>query len=221
MIAPTPSLQSSAESSQHAVFLTLLPKLQTHARIQFRFIACRDQRADKISEVVALAWKWYVRLVEQGKDVHQFPTVFVRLVVKAVRSGRRLAGMEKAKDVMNRMTQQRHGFTVKSLPLSTRRPRQSIYSTVNGQRDLDAFEERLKDNAVTPPPIAAAFRIDFPEFLDTLTDRDRAMANFLAQEHSAKMTAKRFDVTPARVTQLRQRWRREWQACQGEEEGRL
>jgi hypothetical protein len=217
MIAPTPSLQASSESSQHAVFLTLIPKLQTHAQIQFRFIACQDQRADKISEVVALAWKWYVRLVEQGKDVHQFPTVFVRLVVKAVRSGRRLTGMEKAKDVMNSMTQQRHGFAVKSLPMPTRRSRQSIYSSLNGQRDLDTFEDRLKDNTVTPPPIAAAFRIDFPEFLDTLTDRDRAMATFLAQEHSAKRAAERFDVTPARVTQLRQQWRREWQVCQGEE----
>src|SRR5471030_1209222 len=142
MIAPIPSMQTSSETSHHTVFLTLLPRLQTHAQIQFRFIACRDQRADKISEVMALAWKWYVRLVEQGKDVHQFPTVFVRLVVRAVRSGRRLAGMEKGKDAMNRMTQQRRGFTVKSLPLSTRRPRQSIYGSVNGQRDLDAFEER-------------------------------------------------------------------------------
>src|SRR5471032_436128 len=46
MIALTPSLQASSESSKHAVFLTLLPKLQTHAQIQFRFIACGDQRAD-------------------------------------------------------------------------------------------------------------------------------------------------------------------------------
>ena len=211
------SFQARPNASHHAVFLALLPRLQTHAQIQFRFIACRDQRADKISEVVALAWKWYVRLIEQGKDIKQFPMVFIYLVVKAVRSGRRLAGAEKAKDVMNPMTQRRHGFAVKSLPLRTRQTRQSIYGSVRGQRDLDAFEERLKDNTVTPPPIAAAFRIDFPEFLDHLTDRDRAMATFLAQEHPATMAAERFDVTPGRVTQLRQRWRREWQVLQGEE----
>jgi hypothetical protein len=212
----TSSRRASSDASHHAVFLALLPKLQTHAQIQFRFVTCRDQRADKIAEVVALAWKWYVRLIEQGKDVKQFPMVFVYLVVKAVRSGRRVAGMEKAKDVMNARTQRRHGFAVKSLPLRTRPLRRSIHSG-RGQRDFDAFDERLQDNTVTPPPIAAAFRIDFPEFLDQLTERDRAMATFLAQEHPAKMAAERFELTPGRVTQLRQRWRREWQAFQGEE----
>src|SRR3984957_6390705 len=168
------SLRASSDASHHAVFLALLPKLQTHAQIQFRFVMCRDQRADKISEVVALAWKWYVRLIEQGKDVKQFPMVFVYLVVKAVRSGRRLAGVEKAKDVMNARTQRRHGFAVKSLPLRTRPLRRSIYCSGRGQRDFDAFDEPLRDNAITPPPIAAAFRIDFPEFLNTMTERDRA-----------------------------------------------
>jgi hypothetical protein len=205
------SLHTSVPS-RHAVFLALVPRLQTHAQIQFRSIACGDQRADKISEVVALAWKWYVRLVEQGKDVNRFPMVFVYLVVKAVRSGRRLAGQEKAKEVMNPRTQRRHGFTVKSLP----RSRPSWCGGRLGQRDLDAFEEWLTDNTVTPPPDAAAFRIDFPEFLGKLTKRDRAMAAFLAQGHRANVAVVRFDVTPTRVTVLRQRWRREWQAFQGE-----
>jgi hypothetical protein len=207
------SLQTRLAPSPHADFLTLLPKLQTHAQIQFRFITCRDQRADKISEVVALAWKWYVRLVEQGKDINRFPMVFVYLVVKAVRSGRRLTGKEKAKDVMNPMTQRRRAFTVKSLP-SRMSSRPAIYG--NGQSDLDDVEEWLTDNTVTPPPDAAAFRIDFPEFLGKLTKRDRAMAIFLAQAQPAKVAAERFKVSPSCVTQLRQRWRREWQALQGE-----
>ena len=49
-------------------FLGILPRIETHARIVFRHVACREKRADLIAETVALTWKWCRRLAEQGRD---------------------------------------------------------------------------------------------------------------------------------------------------------
>lgn len=204
---------SSASNTLHLAFLALLPKLQTHAKIYFRHIRCPDAKAEKIAETVALAWKWFLRLHERGKDIGAFATVFVYLVARAAKSGRRLCGVERARDVMSPLAQARHGFRVELLPSSTH---ESIHCLVRGQDEADAYAERLRDNTATPPPDAAAFRIDFPQFLQGLPERDREMAMFLSLGHRAQTAAARFDLSPGRVTQLRQAWCREWRAGQGE-----
>jgi hypothetical protein len=201
----------------HDTFQSLLPKLETHAAIYFRHVRCPDKKADYIAECVALAWGWLTRLHERGKDVRQFAMVFVYLVARAVRNGRRLCGQERAKDVLSPRAQQRRNFRVESLPSSTRRSFDDFYASVRGQQSVDSYEERLKDNSVTPPPDAAAFRIDWPAFLNTLSERDRELAHFLSLGHAASKAAEQFKLTPGRVTQLRQRWCREWRLCQGED----
>src|SRR2546423_435108 len=68
------------------------------------------------------------------------------------------------------------------------------------------------------PPDAAAFRIDWSHFLATLSERDRQLAHFLSLGHRAKVAAKKFKLSPGRVTQLCQQWCKEWLACQGEDD---
>src|SRR6266576_1447088 len=119
MIASTRSVNASTASQLHAAFLVLLPKLQTHAAVYFRDVRCPDQKADKLAECEALAWKWFLRLHEQGKDIHQFLMAFIFLVARAVKSGRRACGMERADDVLSPVAQRRHSFTVEALPSST------------------------------------------------------------------------------------------------------
>jgi hypothetical protein len=53
---------SPSPTALHASFLAILPQLQRHGRIYFRG-ARSDRRADLVAEVVALAWKWFMRLV--------------------------------------------------------------------------------------------------------------------------------------------------------------
>src|SRR5271157_3167550 len=137
MVASTLSL-SKSEINQHDQFLALLPKIQTHARIYFRDVKCPARRADQIDETVALAWKWYRRLVERGKDVTQFAMVFIYLVAKAVKTGQRMTGWEKANDVMNPLAQKRHGFQVEPLPIATRTCHDILYGAGTGQRQRDA-----------------------------------------------------------------------------------
>jgi hypothetical protein len=91
-------------------FLTIKPRIETHARIYFRGIRCFHEKADRIAETVALAWKWFKRMAKRGKDATQFPSVLATYAAKAVKSGRRIAGQLKTRDVMSERTQQRKGF---------------------------------------------------------------------------------------------------------------
>ena len=88
---------------------------------------------------VALAWKWHLRLLERGRDVRQFPMVFIYLVVAAVKSGRRLAGTAKAKDAMNRLTQRRQ------------RDADPAVEGILHAKDLFEFVHRRRLQASSPP----------------------------------------------------------------------
>ena len=133
----------------HTRFLLILPRVELHGRIYFRHLR-PHQRADAIQEMRALAWKWFLHLHEQGRDPTDFLKAFTTLLARAVNSGRRLAGMAKAKDVMNPATQRRRGFTVEPLPASSAAGHEHLYAEVHGQQLHDAYEERLRDNTITP-----------------------------------------------------------------------
>ena len=217
MCATTSPIQPLPDNSPQAIFHELLPRILTQARITFRGVACPGLRADHVAETMALAWKQLLRLHQRGKDVMQFPTRFILWVARGVRQGRRLCGHQKAKDVLSAAAQLRHRFTVETLPEGKRRCGAVLGGPGDGQSHLDAYKERLRDNTVTPPPEAAAFRIDFPSFVGDLSDRDRRLALFLSLGYTAKQAAAEFRLSQARVTQLRQRWYREWHAGQGDE----
>jgi hypothetical protein len=82
---------------------------------------------------------------------------------------------------------------------------------------MDTFEERLHENRRTPVPEQAAFRIDWPEFMRSLSQRDRRLATFLSLGNLAKAAADKFGLSQGRVTQLRQEWCREWRRLNDEE----
>lgn len=118
--------------------------------------------------------------------------------------------------MLSPLAQRRRGFQVEPLPASTRTSVAELYSKPNGQRDMDAFEEVLQDDSTTPILDQVAFRIDWPRFFRSLPKRDRRVARFLALGNSGKDAASKFHLSPGRVTQLRQRWCREWRTFQGE-----
>jgi hypothetical protein len=199
-----------------STFLALLPKIELHARISFNGIKCPATRADKVAECVALAWAWYTRLNERGKDVSRFLMVFVYLVARAVKSGRRVAGMERARDVMSERAPRLHGFTVGRLPASSSASHEHLYADPHGQRRHDAWEERLRDNAATPPDVQAAFRIDFTAWLRRLTPRQRRIIRAMAMNERTTDLAREFDLSPGRISQLRRELHDDWVAFCGD-----
>jgi hypothetical protein len=205
-----------ADNAWQAPFLALLPKLHTHAQIYFRNIQCPDKKADKVAEMVALAWRWYIRLCEKGKDITTFSMVFIYLAAKAVKSGRRITGQEKSRDVLSPLAQQRHNFVVASLPTSTRVAHESLYGEPQGQKKQDSYEELLQDNLVTPIPDQVQFRIDFPAWLATLTGRERRLIRAMARNERTSDLSKEFELSPGRISQLRKEFQQGWRRYIGE-----
>jgi hypothetical protein len=192
-------------------FLTILPRVEQHARLYFRGLRCPHRRDEAVQETLALAWLWFVRLTARGKDPLEFPATFAGYAVRAVRCGRRVCGQEKAKDALSPPAQRRHGFAVEPLPASTRRPVSERLGAVGGQRTQDALEERLRDNTQTPVPEQVCFRIDFPAWLATLTGRERRLVRAMAQGERTQDLGRRFDLSPARISQLRRELHDDWQ----------
>jgi hypothetical protein len=194
----------------HAAFLSILPRIELHARVYFRGLRCPHTKADAVQETLALCWKSFVRLVEQGKDPLTFPTTLACYAAKAVKSGRRVCGQEKSKDVLSPSAQQRRGFNVEYLPTSTRTPQENRYGLVHGQQMQDGFEERLRDNTQTPVPEQVCFRLDFPAWLETLTGRERRMVREMANNERTQDLSRHFELSPARISQTRRELHNDW-----------
>jgi hypothetical protein len=209
MTLATPSLPARPEASQasvahlHAHFLSILPRIEAHARSRFRHLRCPGRREDAIAEVIAVAWKWYLRLSERGKDVNEFVSTFADYAVRHVRSGRRVCGRERAGEVLSPHTQQVKKFRVECLPRSSQRLHEAVHGVPHGQREANAFEERLRDNTVTPPDEQAAFRLDYPVWLARLGPRDRDIVGDMTLDLGTDELASRHRVSPGRISQLR------------------
>ena len=185
-------------------FLAILPRIELHATISFRGVACPGRRDDLIAETVAVAWRWFLRLAERGKGVDDFVMALADLAVRHVRSGRRLCRQESAKDVLSCRAQWTHNFTVQSLP--------EYESGVEGNEVIDA----LRDNTRTPPPEQAAFRIDYPAWLSRLGRRNRRIAEDMATGEGTQQLARKHKLSQSRISQLRRELHQDWRRFHGE-----
>jgi hypothetical protein len=179
-------------------FLLILPRIEVHAQISFRSVRCHHQRDDAISETVALCYHWFTRLRARGKKPELFPSVLAIYAVRAVKSGRRLCGQERAKDALSPVAKVRHGFRVEPFP---------EFDTCDRESEvIDA----LRDNSLTPPDEQAAFRNDFPLWLSTLTPRKRQIALDMAMGEGTSHLAAAHNVSQARISQLRREFHESW-----------
>ena len=78
----------------------------------------RDRKEEAVAEVIAIAWRAYSQLANQGRDVAPLLGKIVLFAARRVRSGGRLVGMNRVRDVMSPTARFRHGHTINSLPLS-------------------------------------------------------------------------------------------------------
>ena len=179
-------------------FLTIQPAIERHALVRFRHLRSVD-REEAIAEAVAAGFQSFLSLIRRGKDPSQFPTVIAIRSVQHVRSGRRVGTPQNSADVFCLLA--REGCRVDHLR----------------QADPE-WADALVDDRQTPIPDQASFRCDFPDWLRTLKPRDRQIADLLALGHSTESTAKRFRLSAARISQLRNELRERWHQFHGEQE---
>jgi DNA-directed RNA polymerase specialized sigma24 family protein len=192
-------LADAGAIAPQTLFFASLPRIARHARFHFRHLKRGHEHDDTVAEAVALAWKWFVRLVQQGRHPEEFISAIASYAARAVKSGRRLCGQEKANDVFSRSTQSRRAFLISGFP---------EFSTLTGH----ALDEALHDNTATPVPDQVSFRMDFPAWLATRSVRDRELIGELIAGEQAKDAARRFGISAARVTQLRRDYLEDWRS---------
>jgi hypothetical protein len=199
-------MPSPATTRLHALqlsFLSILPRIERHGRVYFRHVRCPDRKADAIAEMVALSWRWFVRLAQRNKDATKFPSTLATFAARAVHSGRRLCGAERAKGALSPVAQRSRGFQVGRLP---------DFSTLNG----NPLSEALQDNTQSPVLDQVAFRFDFSAWLTSLGARDPSIAQDMAQGHRTGELAETYGLSPARVSQLRRKFHCDWHTFCGE-----
>jgi hypothetical protein len=189
---------SSLHQLQARFVSLMLPRIETHAKVYFRQVKCPVRKQDFIAETVAIAWKWVKRLAEKGRDALGFVSQLATYAAKAVKSGRRLCGQLKPKDVLSEKAQQQHGFVVCSIP---------DYSTLGTNPMMDA----LIDNTQSPVPDQVAFRCDFPRWLRSHARRDRRIIQAMAMRERTLELSEKFKLSPARISQLRREYHKDWE----------
>jgi hypothetical protein len=198
-IAPMPTpFSSSALAHLQASFIALvLPRVLSHGQVCFRGVKCPHRHEDAIQDMIGLAWEWHLRLAENGKDSTRFPTALATYAARAVKSGRRLVGQERSKDVLSPLAQQRHHFTVRRLP---------DFETLSD----NPLTEALADNTKSPPDETACFKLDFAAWLDSLTERNRSIAEDLMVGGRTIDVANKYGVSAGRISQLRREFCHDW-----------
>jgi hypothetical protein len=147
--------------------------------------------------MIALAWQWHLRLAEKGKDATAFPTALASYAARAVKSGSRVAGQERANDVLSPVAQQRHHFFVGKLP---------DFETLTDHPVCEA----LHDNTKSPPDETVCFKLDFLAWLASLTQRDRSIVEDLMIGERALDVANKHGISAARISQKRREFYQDW-----------
>ncbi|NLY02419.1 MAG: hypothetical protein GXY83_40555 [Rhodopirellula sp.] len=201
MITPPKQTRRPTASAYSVTFLSLLPAIREQARF-----ACRTEKPERrqefIAEVIANCWVAFVRLVERGLLDVIYPTPLAQFAIKQVRDGRRVGCKLNVRDVGSEYAQQAKHFMVERLD----------------RYDAEEHEWRevlLEDRKAGPAETAAA-RIDIADWFDSLPKKKRRIAATLATGETTKRAARKFRVSPGRISQTRRELEQAWQDFQSE-----
>ena len=190
---------SISTSDWQAGFLNILPTVQINAQIQFRRLPA-ERRQEAIQEAIAAAAVSYQVLATKGRAHDAHPSTIATHAVQHVRGHRHVGGsQEAARDVMSSVARRRHRIKLE-------------YGKCDGLQNM------LTASGRADVPDLVAFRVDFDQWFSTFTRRDQKIITALASGECTKTVAQRFGISPARVSQLRRRYEREWMVFQGEEQ---
>ena len=203
MIAIIRQPEESQTVGWHAGFLKMLPTLEQYARVGIRGLMA-EAREDAIREVIANCLCAYRRLYERQELHRAFASALVRYAVAQYHVGRRVGTSSCSRDVYATRARMDAGVEIHSL------------ETLGEQHG--AWQECLTDNGQTPVPDQAHFRIEFPRWLGTQTIRNRQIAETLALGYSTGEVARKFNLSPARVSQIRRELYDSWNEFTGEKQ---
>ena len=203
MIAHATPSRVRLTREQQSQFLKMLPLIVRQARLAFR-AKDPESRDELTAEVVANALVCFTRLAELGRESSAFGTPLGMYAVRQARAGRRVGTKSNANDVGSPYAQVAKGIRVRRLD--------------HRDKETGEWREILIEDRRAGPAETAAARIDVQDWFEQLKPRDRAVASFLAVGNGTKETARKFCVSPGRISQKRREFHEAWRRFQGEAE---
>jgi hypothetical protein len=187
---------------RQTAFLMILPRIQSQAWNAFQGLSF-DLKQELQSEVVGHCWKSFIRLFELGRHEDVSPMSLASFAIRAVRSGRRMGASLNINDVSSNYCQRRLGI------------RTTPFCMIDQNGDKWA-ESLIADERARPDQLVMA-RIDFSEWLQTLKPLHRKVAEHLSLGESTHSTARIFNLTPGRISQIRRLLEQSWLSFQTED----
>jgi hypothetical protein len=187
---------------RQTAFLMILPRIQSQAWNAFQGLSF-DLKQELQSEVVGHCWKSFIKLFELGRHEDVSPMSLASFAIRAVRSGRRMGASLNINDVSSNYCQRRLGI------------RTTPFCMIDQNGDKWA-ESLIADERARPDQLVMA-RIDFSEWLQTLKPLHRKVAEHLSLGESTHSTARIFNLTPGRISQIRRLLEQSWLSFQTED----
>jgi len=201
MIANAKKMRQAAVCACTTKFLSLLPQIQDQARFAFRHEGA-EQREELIAEVIANCWAAFVRLVDRGLIEVAQATPLAQFAIKQVRDGRRVGAKLCVNDVSSGYAQRMKCFRVERLD--------------RFDEEEGTWREVLLEDRHAGPSETAAARIDIADWFDSLPKHKRRVAEILATSETTKTAARKFGVSPGRISQTRRELESSWRKFQGD-----
>ena len=202
MIAPAkPVRRPKTNPAWRGAFLAMLPAVQEQARYAFRKLR-PEAKEEAVSAVVCAACAAFARLAAQGRAHVACPSALARFAIRQYRAGRRLGCKLNIKDVSSDHCQLRKRIRLERLD--------------RRDRETDSWKEVLLEDRHAGPAATAAARIDVQDWFRKMRPQDRRIAQALAVGERTQDVAKRFAISPSRVSQKRLEFRHDWEEFQGE-----
>ena len=178
-------------SNWQADFTRMLPEIERRLRRAFRHLNT-DAREEAISDGVMHCLLAYVRLHEQEREQVASPSTLVFYASRRVKCGRAAVGSTNSKDVLSRYAQISREIQIETSP---------------GQ-----WLAAIVDDKRAPVPEQVAAKIDVGAWFATLSYHVKAIATDLALGFTTSELATKYCVTSGRISQLRRKLERSWQA---------
>ncbi|HUE12566.1 MAG TPA: hypothetical protein VMR25_00255 [Planctomycetaceae bacterium] len=202
MIATTRNpRRKSCSSRWNDKFLQLLPSIREQAEYAFRSVPV-DAREELVHETIAAAYGLFVSLCRRGRSALVYPTPLAKFAIRHVREGRRIGSRCNSLDITS--------------PCSCAAKRTTIERLDRFNPRRGEWREVLIEDRTAGPAQTAAARIDWSNWLRSLSGRQRAIACTLASGETTGVAARKFKISQARISQLRTWFRDNWNQFHGE-----
>jgi hypothetical protein len=183
------------ETNWQSRFVAMLPEIEQKLRLAF-YRLNPDACEDAIAEGVVHSLLAYLRLHEQDRAEVATPSSLAWYSSRHVKRGRPAAGRMNGKEPLSRYAQISNDIEVERLP--------------NNWIDAMVQDKRA------PVVDQVVAKMDVGAWFATLTKRMKEIAKDLAFGCSTSEVAKKYGVTPGRISQMRRALEESWAAFQGE-----